>query len=355
MTSLPNTSRHQAEETLTDAELVRMDECGLPEPDPQIRFESLQLERRGVTPDISDSKAWQRNLWQKETLWRDSICARLREAKHHEIAEKLEACHQEKSVRICTNCKTPRYFWNRCELKFCPICAERLAKERRETVEWWTRSIRQPKHLVLTARNTHDLSREYLRWFKHQFAKLRARKVCANWRGGFYSIEVTWKSEGAHVHLHALVDTNWVDTTELAKVWGKLMGQDFAIVKVKDARGEDYLKEVTKYVVKGSELATWSAQRVATFIGAIQDVRMFGVFGTLFARRAELRDFLDDIRSCRNVCQCGCKSFQIHDAEHWEATEEIRISELDLPPPKAPTAQAAQLNLTIHTFNFAGY
>lgn len=347
-TSLSSVRTSFPRRDITEEELAAIDdELTLPTPPHDQCFDSIpiELERRGITSQ-KPATLWQGNLFQKETMWRDSIVTRLRGVGAEHLAQPLANCHQERSVRVCCRCKTPRIFWNRCELKHCPICAERLAKERRQTVEWWTRSIKQPKHVVLTARNTEDFSETYLRWFKEQFAKLRRRKLCSNWRGGFYSIEVTWKKEGAHVHLHALVDAKWIDAPTLAKVWGELMGQDFAIVKVKDARATDYLAEVTKYVAKGSEIATWPGEKMARFIEAIQDVRMFGVFGCLFKQRAQLRDFLKLLHSMRNVCSCGCRKFYVECADHWEALEEIRLSEHARPPPTAiRNLESAQLQL----------
>jgi len=273
-------------------------------------------------------------------MWRDSIVTRLREAARPDLAEPLDKCHREKSVMQCCSCRAARVFWNRCELKHCPICAERLAKERRKTVEWWTKEIHQPKHLVLTALNTTNLCAEYFLWFKQQFAKLRRSKCARNWRGGFYSIETTWNESGAHVHLHILLDCNWVNISEVAIVWGRLLQQEFAICKIKDARDKSYLAEVAKYVVKGSELASWTGSKLVTFLDAIANVRMFGVFGTLYKKRAELRDWLDTLRSLRNKCDCGCKTFRVLDEQSFEWQEIVRELNIgNAPPPKIPAAE----------------
>jgi len=276
-------------------------------------------------------------------MWRDSICAKLAQIGRPDLANPLDECHRERSVRLCVGCRGARVFWNRCELKHCPICAERLANERRKAVEWWLHEIKQPKHVVLTARNTEDFCEAYLKWFKDQFGKLRRSKLAKNWRGGMYSIEVTWKREGAHVHLHALIDAHWIDAAALARKWGELMGQDFAIVKVKDARDRSYLGEVAKYVVKGSEMATWQPERVARFIDAISNVRMFGVFGTLYGKRTELKEWLDTIREMRNVCDCGCRQFRILDEQSYEWEQVTR--ELAIPPPPTRPAPDRQLGL----------
>lgn len=311
------------------------DERPFDEPLPEHRYDAgfpVTLERRGVTSHLK-----QGNLWQKETMWRDSIVTRLKSVGRNDLAVKLNTCHQERSVRVCSGCKSARIFWNRCELKWCPICAERLARERREAIEWWVAEVRQPKHVVLTAKNTDNFSKEYVQWFKGQFAKLRRSSFAKNWRGGFYSLEATW-TDDAHLHLHALVDAKWIDAGELARLWGALMGQDFAIVMVRDARDHSYLGEVAKYVVKGSELAKWSGDKLARFIDAITGVRMFGVFGTLYSKRTEMREFLDAVRAGRVRCECGCSSYEVHDAHCWEiVTGQTSPSIASIPPPQ-PTS-----------------
>jgi len=291
------------------------------------QVESLQLERRGVTSHLKQGQ-----LWQKETMWRDSIVSKLLSV-GSDLGSQMNTCHRDRSVRVCCGCKSKRVFWNRCELKYCPICAERLGRERRETVEAWTKQIRQAKHVVLTVRNTDTLTKTYFQWFKLQFARLRRTRLCRNWEGGFYSIETTWNESGAHVHLHALVDARWIDARELARTWGKLVGQDFAIVKVKDARDRSYLSEVSKYVVKGSELAAWSGEKLVQFITAIDGVRMFGVFGSLYKLRKEIREWLDTVQSQRNVCECGCSHFTVMDERCWEFEEICRELDAAIPPP----------------------
>jgi hypothetical protein len=277
-------------------------------------------------------------------MWRDSIVAKLRQTNRSDLADPLQACHQERSVRVCTGCKSTRIFWNRCELKHCPICAARLARERRAIVELWSHQITQPKHVVLTCLNPDWFTKDHLQWFKRQFRKLLNRKICRDWKGGFYSVETTWKENGPHVHMHILTNAKWINLSQLKMEWGELMGQHYAICDVKDARGESYLKEVCKYVVKGSEMAAWTGSKIAAYLDGIAGVRMFGVFGSLYKQRREMREFLDDLQSLRNVCTCGCRVWEVHDAHCWEIVHGTAPPfEADIPPPRSSEGQVALL------------
>jgi hypothetical protein len=220
-----------------------------------------------------------------------------------------------------------------------------LARERRALVEAWSQKIKQPKHLILTAKNTDDFSEAYLRWFKKQFAKLRRRKITQAWRGGFYSIETTWTvGEGAHVHLHVLVDADWINISQIAVEWGKLMGQDFAICKVKDVRKDSYLQELCKYVAKGSQMVKWPGLQLTRFIDAIANVRLFGVFGSLYGERKAMADFLAELHRARNVCECGCNNYRFFTESEWDWEILTRELAAAIPPPK-PAPDNRQLKL----------
>lgn len=301
---------------------------------PDHRFDRLpvKLETRGVTSHPVRPR--QGLLFAREVIWQQSILAKLDEAHRNDLADKIRGCHTERSVRQCLGCKAHSIFWNRCEVKWCPVCAARLSRERRESVEWWTKTIKQPKHVVLTARNTDDLTRETITRFKAAFTRLRRSMFARNWQGGFYSLEVTNESRGWHLHLHALVDAGWIDSGMLAKTWARCIGQEFAIVKVKDCRNGDYLAEVTKYAVKGNELSTWSSPDIITFIEAFENVRTFGVFGSLYARRTEWKEFLDELRAGRVRCECGCDRWRVMSDHEFEWEEVTKDSTASMPPPK---------------------
>ena len=276
------------------------------------------------------------------TLQRDRICNALADAGRRELTEGIGDCHTTQVFKMCDGCKRASSFWNRCEQKFCPMCSSRLARERRESVEWWCKQIRQPKHVVLTARNTETITREKVLAFKAAFARLRRRSFAKNWEGGFYSLEVTNEGRGWHLHLHALVNARFIDAVVLAQVWAECIGQDFSIVKVIDAREKSYLQEVTKYAVKGTELATWSGQDIAALFDAFHQVRTFGVFGSLFAKRTEFADYLAALHGELPACECGCTKFSVLTNDEYDfACAAYDIAQKSRPPP-VPRAPAPE-------------
>jgi len=289
-----------------------------------------KLENRGVTK--------QGELWKKATAHKLSVAAKLREIGRSDLCMPLEECHTVETCCVCNGCHGVTVFLNRCERHYCPECQPRLAKERRESVEWWAREIKEPKHVVLTVRNKVEFCKQDVQWFKQCFGKLRRRKFARNWRGGFYRLEVTNESKGWHLHLHALVDCGWIDQKKLASEWAEIIGQNIAIVHVRDVHSREYLAEVTKYTVKGSMLASWTGEQIATFCDAFEGVRTFGVFGSLYGKRTEWREWLDALQAKGHTCACGCSEFRVLSPNEmaWENLQrESRLRDSRAVPPPA--------------------
>jgi len=301
-------------------------------PPEQVRCESepVQLENRGTTTQLHQSL-----LWAKATIHKNTTAAKLREAGRIEEANTLENCHTKYTFAICRGCATVSKFPNRCDNFFCAECQPRLSQDRKKAVEWWTREVQQPKHVVLTVQNVPFLTVFHVREFRKWFTRLRRSKFASNWLGGFYTIEVTNEGRGWHLHLHALVDAKWIDSFGLSVAWSKATNGLGKIVKVKDARGKDYLAEVTKYLVKGVQLAAWPKEDIVTFIDAFKGVRTFGVFGDLYGKRTEFAAWWKQVRKSKPICSCGCSDMHyLTELEYIEMDLRPNVEAKALPPPR---------------------
>jgi len=303
----------------------------------EARFDRIpiSLEKRGLTSQIagrSKAAAAQQEFWENLSVFTETIVAKLDGCGRSDVADEIRFCHSEVSYRRCRGCSTVSKFYNRCEKKWCPMCAPRLSRERKQSLQVWSREVKQPKHVVLTTRNSGLLTKEHVQHFKKCFSRLRRTNFALGWRGGFYAIEVTNESRGWHLHLHALIDADWIDQAELARQWAKIVGQDFAIVYVADARKKDYLGEVCKYLVKGSQLATWSGEDIAAFVDAFQGVRTFQPFGTLMGVRKKVRELIKQILDIKPACECGCAEFQIlspNELEEFMLTRYVKFRDYE--------------------------
>lgn len=250
--------------------------------------------------------------------YHQQICHKLEALGEHTLLSQVVECGARWTVRRCRGCLDTRKFSNHCDLTWCPRCQPRIARERRQSIEFWAKMVKQPKHVVLTCRNTKIITSSQVRKLKDALTRLRRSKFARNWAGGCWSFEVTNESRGWHLHLHLLVDSPWIDAAELARTWGRLVGQEFAIVKVKDARDRGYLGEVCKYAVKGSEMAKWSGHEIVQFILALDGFRTFGVFGSLYKSRAAWQEWKDNRPDHKPTCECGCDKFEYFDEPSWE-------------------------------------
>lgn len=291
----------------------RLQGCLLEQP----RGKCLQLDTTGITRQVGAGKMLFGELWKVQVTQKFSVAAKLREAGRLEEAEKLEDCHSRIIYAQCDNCGRVNLFRNRCDNFYCPECQPKLTKRRHAGINWWVSQVKQPKHVVLTLRNTANLNRGHVLELKKWFTRLRHRKFCSNWLGGFYGIEVTNESEGWHLHLHALVEARWIDAGRLAQVWNSVTGGFGKIVSVKDCRGESYLKEVSKYAAKGSDLAKWSGEKICEFLDAFTGLRTFGVFGNLYGKRTEFSEWLKSIRDLKPKCDCGCADLHYYSEAEW--------------------------------------
>jgi hypothetical protein len=219
-------------------------------------------------------------------------------------------CGKQEIYRTCRDCGRVEKYFSRCNIKWCPRCQWRVTLKRQQLIQAWAKRIRQPKHLVTTQSNFEILTRRTIREHVRNLARFRRRKVFKSVRGGCVSTEITNEGQGWHLHAHWLLDVDWLDMAAVSQVWGKIVGQNFAIVKVKDVRASDYVAEIVKYLAKGSEIASWAPEQINEFVSAIRGCRFFGSFGALRDLAPAIRAELLASKPPPPMCECGCRQFE---------------------------------------------
>ena len=264
---------------------------------------------------------------------------------HHSIVEKLRGRYDEKQFVNFAKCGETEIFARckgcgqtaekpyRCNLKWCPRCQWKLSEARRQFLSVYASTMSQPKHMVLTRKNTAMLTRKNFRQNQVAMAELREKRCMKKMRGGCASVEVTWNEKdsevngvkvagGFHLHSHWLVDADWISIKDVKCAWAKLIGQEFAIAEIYDARDEAYLQELCKYVVEASELAKWPPEIIHQFVRAVRGVNCFFTFGNLRKKAREIREEVAFTKTLRPKCGCGCDDVKYTRHESQKSKDE---------------------------------
>lgn len=233
--------------------------------------------------------------------------------------ENFLRCGREEFYLMCGICEDGHSAFYQCSNKWCPRCNWRISMKRRELLTQMTKGIYSVKHVVLTQRNFEKLDREKIIASAKNLFALRRQKIFGKVTGGCASLEFTNEGRGWHMHWHLLIQSNFISGKELSVAWGKLVGQEFAIVKVMDVDEKSYLQEICKYVVEGSELAKWKPEKILEFVSALYRTRCFTTFGTFRAMKKFAE--LEIIRTAepKKPCNCGCSEYVFgNDRQHCQ-------------------------------------
>jgi len=229
-------------------------------------------------------------------------------------------CGTEKIRRVCASCGDSHTFAIACSQKWCPRCQWKLSKTRVDLITRWARHIQRPIHLVLTQRNFTTLTKSKLREHVQNLARVRRHKSFAEIAGGTISVEITNEGRGWHLHSHWLLQTKsprafatksalFNFQSQIALSWGKLVDQEFAIVKAKPVTDSDYVGECAKYVAKSNDVARWSPELIWEYANAIRGRRFFFTFGSITQLRKQIMTEIHQDKPERQPCECGCSNF----------------------------------------------
>ena len=304
-----------------------------------LKHEPSKLENRGTTAHAE--------LFSKATAHKLSVVAKLRETGRADLADPLAECHTIDELpglrQLPDRRRLPEPMRAPLLSRVCAPARPGKARVGRvvgpgnQGAE--ARRPDDPQH-----RRADQGPRSLVQEVPAETPQAQVRTQLA---GRFLQVEVTNESKGWHLHAHLLVDAGWISGAKLATEWAKVVGQELAIVKVKDVHSRDYLAEVTKYTVKGSQLATWTGTEIAEFVDAFDGVRTFGVFGSLYGKRTEWAEWIKTLREQGPVCACGCHHFRILSPQEFAWENLRRESGVWPTQPGAPDQEPLLPNLPI--------
>lgn len=222
---------------------------------------------------------------------------------------------------FCSYCGEVRVVTLRCGRRSCSCRTKLYFRLLRGYLEL-ARSMREPKLLTLTMVTQAELTREGVRKIRLAFQRLLHREYFrSRIRGGLYAIEVSYSGRW-NVHLHALIDSLYIDQAELSRAWFDITGDSY-IVDIRQAWSPRAgLKYVLKYMLKSPSL---NGQE-ATYDYVLKKTRLVQTFGAFYHTKPEKPNL---------VCpRCGHSDWI---SERGLAKAERRGLEMNLalPPPQA--------------------
>jgi hypothetical protein len=256
-------------------------------------------------PDLESDEIFKRSI---EAKLLEAGAPAVCQAREEKWFTNFQRCGVESYVMMCEGCQRTREAHYQCSQRFCPRCAWRIAGKRRALISKMTSQIYGVKHVVLTQRNFSEGLSEKIRESRKNLFALRRQKIFGRVTGGCASLELTNEDRGWHLHWHMLIQSQFIPASELSIAWGKLVGQEFAIVKVLDVSEKSYVHEICKYVAKGSDIARWSGAQILEFILALRSVRTFSTFGKFRELQKFARALLEIEKPEAERCDCGSQT-----------------------------------------------
>lgn len=245
-------------------------------------------------------------------------------------ANRLRKCGEKLRLK-CTCCGFVRSVAIRCDLKWCPACAPRLAFDKARRYGPVVNDFRNPLFVTFTTQNFDARSktttgmREVIRAFRRLRSQRWWKRCCP---GGVASFEMTRRRKGWHPHVHALLDSAWFAATvtrppvgtpadkykarareacrEIAAQWTMALGGRDGSVKVRKVRVKegqsvgDSLKEVMKYSVTSESIDAITG-KVGLLLDELSLSRALVGFGTAY-RHPALKKAPRDGKPCED---CG--------------------------------------------------
>lgn len=261
-------------------------------------------------------------LLEKHVAGQERIAAVLVRCGRRYEAAKIRNCERVFRMHRARCCGDTYAFAYHCDQRLCPVCmARRSAKLKERILRDILPKMKQPKHIVLTVKNPKHIDKEFFRWLRRCFTKLRHRKLWreANVDGGVYNTETTrnYEMESWHPHLHILADVRWIDKKQLWEAWHDITGDSFnvhikAVGYDKDQTPEDAAEEIAKYIVKPGRFLD-DPDLVDEYLNAVKGMRLFQPFGRFCGMKGE-----DEVQ--RPSCWCG--------KNEWEYVGDFPLKEV---------------------------
>lgn len=265
---------------------------------------SLEAEETtGTNRPTGSYKAFCEGRAPMEVAASSALYANVDERDKTDFTGRLHACRTKAWFVRHEDTGQVRVASKKCHLRWCYPCSEGRQVFITEQVLPWFNSAALPKLLTVTLRHTSSSLSDQVSFVYECFRKLRKRAFFKNRvRGGIWFFQVTQNPKDFtwHPHIHALIDSDYLDHQELKDHWAKITSGS-TIIHIKSVYNpERTLKHAARYAARPSDLATIPIQDRLELFDAFHQRKICGTWGT--ARKISLRPKKpEDADKWRNV------------------------------------------------------
>lgn len=204
------------------------------------------------------------------------------EQHHRSWAQLLANCCRTAWIAVDSTTSTSRPWILRCGSRLCSFCGRGRSARVAEQVHRLVRTMKEPKHLVLTWRTRSDPLSDQFRGLRAALTQLRHRPQWQNRvRGGVYTLEAKRKPATRmwHVHLHLIIDSSYFPQPLLSKLWRECV-DDGSIVYIRQITSTKAASwEISKYVGKPPNSLDWIPSATVAYADAVHRTRLLQTFG----------------------------------------------------------------------------
>lgn len=226
---------------------------------------------------MSKGKNWER--FRNKLKWNHILADKFTAINREGWAYKLRCCSVTEMLWFCTHCMAWKYRTQHCKLRICAFCQVGRIIELQERVEFIAQSMDKPKMLTLTMPRCQDLETG-IKTIREAWKKLINRKEMRNRiKGGCYAIEIKPKKDGWHVHIHAILKTEFIPVKKLWALWAEVLNIKTANADIRQLEGQKALSEAIKYCTKQVDLIKLSQDQLEEYVRCTWGKRLFTTFG----------------------------------------------------------------------------
>ncbi len=208
-------------------------------------------------------------------------------------AARINCCCQCVSVGTSA-VGVPAVRMHRCRDRLCQICQRYRRIQTTERVLAMVRSMTSPKLLTLTLADDGAPLSDRLDRLVASYRRLRQRTIwSANVEGAAAVMEITRGQSNRHwhVHLHVLIDAEYIPQHVLSAEWFAATG-DSPIVDIRAVHsGEQAAKYLAKYAAKGTDTGALTLDLLIEYVDAMHRRRTLITSGSMHNRPADTDDW----------------------------------------------------------------